>query len=236
MPVSARVLPRDRASDRACSARKGALALVAALVAVYVACCVTLLGRAAPSAESFSQSLPPPPQPPSSQQVPAHQGWALPSLLFAPWRSLRAGAAPPSEEEAEKAEKARVRAELGRGTWSLLHRMAAKFPKDPTPEERARVERFFGDLGSLYPCEDCASHFRGVLAARPVAEHSGNNARLSLWLCAAHNDVNARLGKPLFACELDAIKERWGSCGCFGNATAAPGGAVVRGVAEATAS
>ena len=24
-----------------------------------------------------------------------------------------------------------------------------------------------------------------------------------------------RLGKPRFACTLDALKERWGSCGCF---------------------
>ena len=40
-------------------------------------------------------------------------------------------------------------------------------------------------------------------------------AQITLDRPAAHNAVNARLGKPRFECSLDALKERWGSCGCF---------------------
>ena len=127
---------------------------------------------------------------------------------------------PMSEAEAEAAAKAAVRAELGRGTWTLLHRMAAAFDKSPSFARVLEAERFFGALGNLYPCPECAAHLRTLLAARPV--DARDNARLSLWLCALHNDVNAHLGKPSFTCTLDAIKERWGSCGCFANATAAP--------------
>ena len=54
-----------------------------------------------------------------------------------------------------------------------------------------------------------------MLAASPPRAHLADNRALSLWLCAAHNEVNARLGKPRFECSLEALKERWGSCGCF---------------------
>ena len=29
------------------------------------------------------------------------------------------------------------------------------------------------------------------------------------------NKVNEKLGKPLFSCTIEALAEKWGSCGCF---------------------
>jgi FAD-linked sulfhydryl oxidase len=103
----------------------------------------------------------------------------------------------------------------------MLHRLAAQYDKEPTPEKQRDVEAFFKLLGDFYPCPDCAKHFRGMLAEHPIDARS--NRHLSLWLCKLHNNVNVRLGKPLFPCELDALKDRWGSCGCFdaNNATQA---------------
>jgi hypothetical protein len=138
----------------------------------------------------------------------------------------RAGAAPAAPLPLdEAAEKARVRAELGRGAWNLLHRLAAAFDKQPTPARSAEAEAFFSGLGALYPCADCAAHFRELLQAHPV--DARDNRRLSTWLCRVHNLVNERLGKAQFSCELDALKERWGSCGCFDppNATSSAAGA-----------
>lgn len=122
----------------------------------------------------------------------------------------------------EEAREAAVRAELGRGTWQLLHRMAAQYDAAPSAEAQARARAFFSSFAALYPCKVCAGHFRGVIAADPPDVSS--NAALSLWLCRVHNVVNARLRKPRFACELPALAERWGECGCFGNATAAAAG------------
>ncbi len=122
-----------------------------------------------------------------------------------------------TEEEEEAAEKLRVRAELGNGAWTLMHRMAAGWEKSPTEGQREEVTQFFHLMSKLYPCPDCAAHFRQLLAASPV--DARDNRKLSVWLCHAHNQVNERLGKPLFSCELESLAKRWGSCGCFGNLT-----------------
>jgi hypothetical protein len=124
----------------------------------------------------------------------------------------------------ETEEKAEIRAELGHGTWNMLHRLAAQFDKAPTPARRQEVADFFRLFGEFYPCEWCAKHFREMLAEHPP--QTANNRELSLWLCQLHNIVNDRLGKPAFPCTLDALKERWGKCGCFdppSNATDATG-------------
>jgi FAD-linked sulfhydryl oxidase len=52
------------------------------------------------------------------------------------------------------------------------------------------------------------------LTANPPATQS--NSKLSKWLCAMHNEVNVKLGKPEFDCNL--VDQRWrngwndGSC------------------------
>lgn len=122
-----------------------------------------------------------------------------------------------TEEEEEAAEKLRVRAELGSGAWTLMHRMAAGWEKSPTQAQMEEVVQFFHLMSKLYPCPDCAAHFRQLLAANPV--DARDNKKLSVWLCNAHNQVNERLAKPLFSCELESLAKRWGSCGCFGNLT-----------------
>jgi FAD-linked sulfhydryl oxidase len=126
----------------------------------------------------------------------------------------------------EDEKKLAIRQELGRGTWNMLHRMAAKYDKEPTARKRQEVVTFFKLLGDFYPCTECAAHFRDMLKENPV--EPGNNRELSLWLCRVHNIVNRRLGKAEFPCTLEALKDRWGSCGCFdaaANATAAGDGA-----------
>ena len=115
----------------------------------------------------------------------------------------------PTEQE----EKAEIRAELGHGTWNMLHRLAATFDKEPTPERQREAAEFFRLFGKFYPCEWCAKHFREMLDEHPI--QTANNRELSLWLCKLHNIVNERLNKPQFPCTLDALKERWGNCGCF---------------------
>lgn len=118
---------------------------------------------------------------------------------------------PLSEEE----EKLRIRAELGHGVWNMLHRMAAQYDKNPTQQQQNDMVHFFSLLGTFYPCTECAAHFREMLKEHPV--EAQDNRQLSLWLCRVHNIVNNRLGKPQFQCTLEALKERYGSCGCFDN-------------------
>lgn len=54
----------------------------------------------------------------------------------------------------EAAEKAAIRAKLGRGTWNMLHRLTVKYPKRPTAQQRHDVHEFFRLFSWHYPCEE----------------------------------------------------------------------------------
>ena len=99
------------------------------------------------------------------------------------------------------------REELGQGTWALLHTMAAHYPDRPDALHRVQARRFFDALGLLYPCAPCASDFREDMRRTPPAVESRES--LAVWLCNRHNEVNEKLGKPLFPCVLKDLDERW---------------------------
>ncbi|OAQ98527.1 hypothetical protein LLEC1_04147 [Akanthomyces lecanii] len=110
---------------------------------------------------------------------------------------------------APKLENATLKAELGRATWRFLHTTAARLPDKPTKDERAIFETFMHLFALLYPCGDCARHFREILAKYPP--QSGSRSAAAGWLCFAHNVVNERLEKPAFDC--NTIGDFY-DCGC----------------------
>lgn len=87
--------------------------------------------------------------------------------------------------------------------------MASRFPDKPSAEDRVALETFIHLFGRLYPCGDCARHFRELLAEYPPQTSSRNAA--AGWLCFAHNLVNERLEKPTFDC--NTIGDFY-DCGC----------------------
>ncbi|GAO18370.1 hypothetical protein UVI_02044130 [Ustilaginoidea virens] len=121
---------------------------------------------------------------------------------------------------APKLENATLKAELGRATWKFLHTMVAKFPDKPTDNDRKTLESFFHLFGRLYPCGDCARHFREMLSKHPPQTSSRNAA--AGWLCAVHNIVNQRLDKALFDCT--KIGDFY-DCGCADDDNKAKAGA-----------
>jgi mitochondrial FAD-linked sulfhydryl oxidase len=104
--------------------------------------------------------------------------------------------------------------QLGRGSWSLLHTIAAHYPDRPTQEQTIKTREFFYALSNVYPCEYCASDLREDLKVNPPQTKS--QTELSQWLCRLHNRVNVKLGKPEFDCA--KVNQRWrdgwldGSC------------------------
>ncbi|RYO78878.1 hypothetical protein DL766_009832 [Monosporascus sp. MC13-8B] len=100
-------------------------------------------------------------------------------------------------------------AELGRASWKLFHTMMARFPEKPTEEDSLALKTYIQLFARLYPCGDCASHFRKLLAKYPPQVGSRNSA--AAWACSVHNEVNKRLKKPLFNCtEIGDFYD----CGC----------------------
>lgn len=80
--------------------------------------------------------------------------------------------------------------ELGRNTWFLLHEIVKK---ENTLENRYFFNSFMSSLSMLYPCGECSEHIKYYIEEHPpeLTEE---------WMCHFHNDVNARLEKPLHLC------------------------------------
>ncbi|CAO3616152.1 unnamed protein product [Mucor hiemalis] len=101
------------------------------------------------------------------------------------------------------------KAELGRATWKFLHTMMARYPEEPTESERKSLYDFMMLFSTLYPCGECANHFHKMITEFPPQTSSRFAA--SQWLCGMHNNVNERLGKPIFDCT--DLEEKY-PCGC----------------------
>ncbi|KAF5444315.1 hypothetical protein F2P56_036801 [Juglans regia] len=100
--------------------------------------------------------------------------------------------------------------ELGRATWTFLHTLAAQYPDNPTRQQKKDVKELMAILSRMYPCKECADHFKEILRANPV--QAGSHSEFSQWLCHAHNVVNRSLGKLAFQCE--RVDARWGKLEC----------------------
>ncbi|KAH7575385.1 hypothetical protein ACOSP7_005067 [Xanthoceras sorbifolium] len=100
--------------------------------------------------------------------------------------------------------------ELGRATWTFLHTLAAQYPENPTRQQKRDVKELMTILSRMYPCKECADHFKEVLRANPV--QAGSHDEFSQWLCHVHNVVNRSLGKLVFPCE--RVDARWGKLDC----------------------
>ena len=118
--------------------------------------------------------------------------------------------------------------------------MAARFPEQPTENERETFKSFLHMFSRLYPCGEvrrcssssscghaqtlthlrrrhgitgipqCAAEFQQLLRKHPPQTSSRGVA--SMYLCHLHNLVNDRLGKDEFDCG-ENLKEIY-DCGC----------------------
>ncbi|XP_065869841.1 FAD-linked sulfhydryl oxidase ERV1 [Euphorbia lathyris] len=100
--------------------------------------------------------------------------------------------------------------DLGRATWTFLHTLAAQYPENPTRQQKKDVKELMAIMSRMYPCKECADHFKEVLRANPV--QAGSQTEFSQWLCHVHNVVNRSLGKLVFPCE--RVDARWGKLDC----------------------
>ncbi|CAH9118862.1 unnamed protein product [Cuscuta europaea] len=103
-----------------------------------------------------------------------------------------------------------IKEELGRATWTFLHTLASQYPEKPTRQQKKDVKELMAIISRMYPCQECADHFKEVLQSNPV--QAGSQAQFSLWLCRVHNIVNRSLAKPIFPCE--RVDARWGKLDC----------------------
>ncbi|KAK9315601.1 ERV/ALR sulfhydryl oxidase domain-containing protein [Lipomyces starkeyi] len=97
--------------------------------------------------------------------------------------------------------------ELGRSTWTFLHSVAANYPEQATPVQQGDMKSFLRIFGKIYPCWYCAEDFQKWAEEAENKPKVTGREEFGRWLCDAHNEVNRKLGKPEFDCNL--WKERW---------------------------
>ncbi|KAK1541589.1 Erv1/Alr family protein [Colletotrichum paranaense] len=94
---------------------------------------------------------------------------------------------------------------LGRGTWQLLHSIAATYPEKPSPSQKDDLRGFMRLFSKLYPCWMCAEDFQSYIQKERIRVEG--RSEFGNWLCEAHNEVNRKLGKKEFDCS--KWEERW---------------------------
>lgn len=99
--------------------------------------------------------------------------------------------------------------EVGRASWKYFHTLLARFPDEPSEEERQKLSTFIQLYAELYPCGECSYHFVKMLQKYPPQTSSRTTA--ALWGCHVHNIVNEYLGKPEYDCAT-ILKDY--DCGC----------------------
>lgn len=94
---------------------------------------------------------------------------------------------------------------LGTSSWTLLHLIAATYPEHPDTKEQSDMKQFVSLFGKFYPCWFCAEDFREYI--KKNEPDTSSQDKFGTWLCNAHNEVNVKLGKEKFNCDL--WKKRW---------------------------
>lgn len=100
--------------------------------------------------------------------------------------------------------------EIGRATWTFLHTLCAQYPEHPTRRQQQDARSLIDILTRMYPCGECAQHFRQVVKDNPPRLSSRHD--FSQWMCQVHNTVNRSLKKPVFNCAF--IESRWSGIDC----------------------
>ncbi|PHJ17585.1 erv1 alr family protein [Cystoisospora suis] len=91
------------------------------------------------------------------------------------------------------------REEIGRSSWKVLHSMAARYPRNPTFQEKCEAAAWIYAFSSIYPCNICRTEFYPILRGYPPQVNTRED--FVLWTCFVHNKVNEDISAPLFPCK-----------------------------------
>ena len=109
----------------------------------------------------------------------------------------------PEECEATEGRRQNVPPETwGWGAWTFLHAFAYSFPDKPSAIEKQAARNLLENLNFYLPCKSCRSNVVAELKTHPLKDSDLQDATsLGKWIAALHNQVSARLGKPVMPYE-----------------------------------
>lgn len=88
----------------------------------------------------------------------------------------------------------------GPSMWFMVHLIAATYPVNPTPQDKANAASFFQSLQHVLPCGGCRRGYEIILGTEPTRltpQVFASRASLFKWTVDVHNRVNEKLGKPV---------------------------------------
>ena len=97
------------------------------------------------------------------------------------------------------------RRELGRVSWAYLHTLANYYPENPSISHQKEIVELIWLYMKYYPCGYCSDMTIQEMYRNPPKVK--NRKEFSEWMCQIHNEVNQRLGYPLFDC--NKTSQRW---------------------------
>lgn len=89
---------------------------------------------------------------------------------------------------------------VGRETWGVLHRYAAKYPEKPTKKDKEEFHQFFKAILRQIPDGDCKCRTHAVQYVMKHRPDTSSRYGLSMYLCDFHNDINSLLKKERKNC------------------------------------
>lgn len=83
----------------------------------------------------------------------------------------------------------------GQAKWRELHLYA--LTEQPTPLQRVA---WLANFAASLPCGECKKSWKALVKQKPLPQ-TASDAEFFKWTVDRHNDVNAKLGKPIFEYE-----------------------------------
>ncbi len=84
----------------------------------------------------------------------------------------------------------------GPNIWFMLHLFAYSF--QPSKANIDAFKAFLVNLPALLPCYECARDFKAILNKYDIDAYMTDQERLWELSVMLHNDVNVKLGKPVY--------------------------------------
>ena len=97
----------------------------------------------------------------------------------------------------------------GNLTWNFLHKTSLNYPIFPSNKHKEDMEKLLKSVATFFPCIICGNHWKKILENSDMESILSNRNNLMLWLCNKHNEINIKIGKEVFPCEIDKLFERW---------------------------
>lgn len=89
----------------------------------------------------------------------------------------------------------------GPHVWATIHLCCIGAPDVLDHMQQAQYRAFIMSLPYVIPCTSCSDHFKKVLESIPVDDMLTGKDDLFRWSVNVHNNVNARLKKPIVSYE-----------------------------------